>query len=299
MPPLHHRHRVAGVAGTPLISQLTEQLTARGLLPDPTQAPYVCGRILLLGQVELRELLRALPHCSIDAAFSISRLGFGYTLTEFALAPLHLGAESKSILSLGALANLIVTLFDIELDAGRPGFNAAIDSLISEYFKRLNALCSDRARTATIQKAIARMYDAETATASRGQLLSPKLWRRKCCLPFVVMMLPAWHPVPEIPVRQYLQHLRWTYRLGHFFGSLDDAVDLQKDIVSGHPNRWNGACCRSQTAVEIAKLGRNVLSAWDARVAQNRHNSVIRETFLTAISQWLKPAPNSAPINHL
>jgi hypothetical protein len=191
-------------------------------------------------------------------------------MTEFLLAPLKLPkSELPALLSLGALASFIGSVYDDLLDSApdmplsltpsalhrlasgkRPNADSEgpIDSpgsrlmigLVGEYFRRLNTVVSPSANPRVIrclQRCILRMYEAETQTLPehRGAMTQRSL-RRKAALPFVVMGLPGWLTSTPPPTEQYYAHMRWVYRVGAFIGLIDDVVDLPDDIRANHPN---------------------------------------------------------------
>lgn len=201
-------------------------------------------------------------------------LGFGSALTEFAVAPLGLARPGADfVCALGALANLIVSLYDNWLDLGfRPAvvlprsfLQAIADSrpwvrpcarvsaavtlspqrlfmmrLVAQYFSRLDALPYASRRRAVrdfATRAVARMYDAELETLRTPQMgCRARSLRRKASLPFVVLGVPAWLVVERQPSVGLGWHIRWLYRLGEFIGWIDDANDLREDLEAGRPS---------------------------------------------------------------
>jgi hypothetical protein len=289
-----------------VIDLLAEQLAHSGLRPDCNRSAYIRDRILFFGEMELERVSRVLGPLDLGRSFTINRLGFGYVLTEFATAPVPWKATGEDVFSLGALANLIVVAFDKLADSGLtvegvmpPEVAHGADSvsaspvarLASEYYRRLRSLPWRRDGVLTsVENAIRRMYQAEVASIHLGEQLPPHLWRRKCCLPFVVMALPAWAREDDFSSSAYLRHLHWLYRVGHFLGALDDAIDFEPDRAQGRPNYWrhSGASMGTTTAIRIARWGSQVLAAWDEQTQGAARNLVLRESFLTTVWAWLK-----------
>ena len=232
-------------------------------------------------------------------------LGFGHVMTEFAVAHLRI-RETQMLgpLSLGALANLIVSAYDGLIDSGhdpervlpRSRLNGAgkrasrgdplITALVDLYFERLACLPHPHPPVRkTLQNAILRMYDAERATAGAAEF-SPEVWRRKSALPFVIMGLPIWMTTPSFDVRACRAHLAWLYRLGQFFGWIDDAADLDADRAANRPNYFNSRPKRFP-AVRVARHARRILDTWDAGAPRDRDTGTLRQTFLAIVWSWL------------
>jgi hypothetical protein len=191
-------------------------------------------------------------------------LGHGHVLTRIAIAPVPLPKPALDAREVGALANLIVAVYDHALDAGaRPSTllsrrelvdalegadRTVVDSaredgaplvlLVREYRRRVDALggmSECPAIRSKLNEVIVRMYDTENAT-SVGVPPSRARLRAKNALPFVVLGLPAWLMAPAAHHSIVHAHLRWLYRLGALFGAVDDVADLERDQSSGHPN---------------------------------------------------------------
>src|SRR5207302_2929071 len=125
----------------------------------------------------------------------------------------------------------------------------------------------------------------ESATIMNREL-PPALWRRKSALPLVIMGLPVWMTTQLLDRRSYASHLRWLYRLGRFFGLVDDAADLEEDRAAGRPNCFLRATGR-EVADPVARQGLLLLKTWDAGAPPSRHVSTMRETFLAITWSWL------------
>jgi hypothetical protein len=253
-----------------------------GMWPD--RECYETGRALVAveGEREIRDLRRlvgertwrkglgALPRPVADVDV-VRILGFGRLLTEYAVASLNLEAAVRErVVRLGALANLIVAIYDHYVDT-LPGGHAAIPRgalrvvpharrwpplawyrvagspqrrymarLMRIYYRRLDELgasapaCSGVA--ALVHRTIVRMYDAEALTRARAVPPGKAVLRRKAALPFVVMGLPGWLAGSPNGAT-LLRHLRWLYQLGILLGDIDDAVDMDADRAALQPNR--------------------------------------------------------------
>lgn len=254
-------------------------------------------------------------------------LGFGHALTEFAVAPLQLPeAEREAVVGLGALANFVVATYDhlvdrgkdrwtllprwqVRLaahDQGRPLLSVlgclapnAMTKLVVSYFRRLEQppFSTRHAHVhKLIQRTVVRMYDAESETLKApGKLCSKRTLQRKAALPFVAMGLPAWMATPTICRRRYRWHLRWLYRLGLFFGWVDDAIDLKEDSAAGRPNLFSEtwAHCRYSNA-DTAALARRIthggvriLDEWHLQIGEGRElPSVATEAFSACLVSW-------------
>lgn len=203
-------------------------------------------------------------------------LGFGRQLTSFLVAPMRPARQLQEPLGrLGALANLIVSLYDHVIDDGigeagllpqwllargalaparwalaalaalSPPAQRVVLKLVGRYFAELcglpHAARHDR-RARLLRRTILVMYQAENQLAATHRHRGVALHlRRKGALPFVVMGGTAWLAEPAPSRQELLRHLRWLYRCGEFFGWVDDAVDLEADAASGRPNRLQQA----------------------------------------------------------
>jgi hypothetical protein len=311
-------------------SLLRDELTAVGLIPgDCSNSAYQLLRteVSRRGKIEHANLVRLVGRRSWNRGVAclgrvaaeedcVRVLGFGSTLAEFAMAPLGLtGPGLGPAAALGALANLIVSLYDQWLDSGvRPGsvlprwhlrgiadgrvwlrhgsLAAALVSprrifmarLVDQYFHRLGTLPYASARPAAhhlLIRTIQRMYDAESATISETSTqCRARMLRRKSALPFVVLGLPGWLAVNVRPSISLRSHLGWLYRLGEFIGCIDDAIDLAEDASAGRPNLLLG---------ELAAAGecRSSRIAVAQRIAA-RGSWVLRE--------WRRAVPSEVPL---
>lgn len=258
-------------------------------------------------------------------------LGFGNALTGFAVAPLNLSSLQREAVShLGALANFIVSTFDHLVDLGNssrlllprqmlelasrskfrssmiavgfvsPAASRMMNKLVMDYFRGLEQL-TYASKHASIHKrvrqTVLQMYDVENKTLKQEKNpVSERTLRRKAALPFVVMGLAAWLEMEEICPQRYWRHLRWLYRLGDFFGWIDDIADWNEDLATGHPNRLLYMQTRSKDGFEkntnlahlIAQKGERIVHEWERQV-NNPHMLplVVREGFYSCLVSWL------------
>ena len=277
-----------------------------------------------IGRRTWSEAFRRVPRRVSDV--DIARiLGVGRLLTEHVIAPLNVHeSQRESVARLGALANLIVAIYDYYADstdgrciavareslagAGRGPMSLFplrvaiagtpeerfMTPLVSLYYKWLAQLASHEPSSAAvltlIQRAIVRMYDAESLTW-RESHPNAAVMRRKAALPFVVMGLPGWLATSR-PQTNVQWHLRWLYRLGIFFGNIDDAVDLESDRASAHPNRIDAELARrgdSDQAIHamaqrIARQADALVSGWRERVPDPPDSAISSAIEITTCS---------------
>jgi len=228
-------------------------------------------------------------------------MGFGWLLTRFLIAPLGLAPDLEQwVADIGALANLIVTVYDAFLDAGIPANGLlpedvfdllghwagaprrrsrdllapgrAVALLVRRYFSEVDDLPhGDAAQTVRrlLDDAVVRMHAAEVALTRPGVLAVPGLLRRKAALPFVVLGLPAWLPAQSPDRATFLWHLRWMFGVGAFIGAIDDAMDIEADEQANEPNLVEIAL-RSRppaaVAARIVSRGVHSLEEWRHRL---------------------------------
>ncbi len=295
---------------SPFAVSLSISLAERGLLPSLHDRSGLRKRIEVLGKAEWSTLAHLdLP--GIDPAMAVRLLGMGCAFTEFLIAPIaEPSPRHISLCSLGALMNLMVVVCDGLVDGGEvvesvlPAAQLAADGgeaspvmvLLREYFRRLPDTCREKLFLQTIRKSVTRMFDAEIQTVSFGSDLPDRFWLRKCSLPFVLMALPAWAEKRCAYLERYFRHLSWLYRLGRFFGSLDDAMDSEDDARMGHPNYWNGynEKLRPSVSSKIADWGAAVLGGWETLLPSANQNLELREIFLHFVWGWLETPGGNA-----
>ena len=263
-------------------SLLRVELEYAGLLPDADRVRACRRDVSRVGSEEAAALAGLVgPSLWMQALAQLGRpfpqadcervLGFGASLTAFMLPPVHIDESlSRELCTLGAHANLLVSLFDQVADecsgtalplspaivaracAGRGrarlawGSNSGapvarlLTRLLSAYVRRRDRLTYSRRYQpvrALHTRAIVAMHAAELETLASASGVTDRVIRRKSALPFVVMGLPAWLAVERVPPATFRAHLRWLYRVGSFLGWIDDAADLDADRAGGRPNR--------------------------------------------------------------
>jgi hypothetical protein len=280
--------------------ELLNCLSRRGVVADSHLTSYLQQRIELIGKAELRKLAPlGLPER--DFAKMVRRLGWGFAITEFIAAPAFSANSNRGqICSLGALVNVMVVTCDRLLDAGMNiesvlpsqelasgGGSSCVMLLLREYFEQLATLCPDEKLLRTIRRTIALMFEAEIQTVRMRGKLPYLFWLRKCSLPFVLMGLSAWAGRASGSRNKFVRYVLWVYRLGKFFGILDDAIDYHEDLRTGQPNylRDYNESQRSLVISRAASRGAAVLEGWDNLMA-GAQSSIPRETFLHTVWGW-------------
>lgn len=258
-------------------------------------------------------------------------LGFGHGLTQFVTAPLRMDLDAwDAVWTLGAVANLIVTLYDEFVDRGayaslvlpRSTLEAAAASswwpsyvsavmppksrlmirLVILFFGALRRLPHADAHSwisRRIVAAVLRMYEAELATL-RPASATEAFLRRKSSLPFVVMGLSGWLAVPTIEEAHYRWHLRWLYRCGDLLGRIDDSIDMIDDARMRRGNRIARARLGSdrsdlQIARDIVRRGKRLMDEWESSAVAGVDGDV-QEFFGTCIASWFGRLPTARPM---
>ncbi len=253
-------------------------------------------------------------------------MGFGNELSRYAITPFCDSNEfTEKVISLGARTNLIVSLFDQHIDLGNsshsllsedklqkmikdkshnfnrwqfPNFRTKwiLPLLVESYLNDLKNISPDKHHKIlkTVLSLILIMYRAEINTLSKN-LHTGKTLNRKAALPFVVMGLPAWFNQVAFNSADYLFHFRWLYKLGVFFGTIDDIIDLEEDINKNQPNQFsklieqNQLSELNQTRI-IQKLisdARWIADHWEKKAEQHtRPSEGEPEVFGTCIVSW-------------
>lgn len=297
------------------------------------------GRVVGWGETEIGELQRVVGRrvwrAALDGAARpvsdadvVRIVGMGRLLSEHLLAPLALPSDTRTPLArLGALANLIVALYDNFLDgrgSGTPLSRSALSAdsgkrglmlfwhrslgtvderlmgrLVELYYRRLQLLTppslAGSARLAFIHRTIRRMYDAEDATRTRSGPPSRAALRRKAALPFVVMGLPGWL-VASPGTTTLFWHVGWLYRVGLFFGAIDDAVDMEADRAASHPNTLTSELSLANDPEQalqrfvrrVARAGTGLASAWLKRVPEHeKTDPIVSRAIQITTCSWL------------
>ncbi len=285
---------------------VTEALADRGLLTEPHSASHIKERATALGGAEWGQLAQ-IGSVGISSAKATCLLGAGSILTEFLIAPVAIcRVERDQLCSLGALANLMVVACDRLLDDGASldeilppdalraggGESSPVMRLLGEYMRRFETIRPEAPLRGTVGKIVVRMFEAEIHTVRLRNRLPYRFWLRKCSLPFVLMGVPAWTGLRVESPKRYLHHLGWLYRLGRFFGALDDAVDFTEDASSGQPNLWQRRSDEQHRALarRVADWAGEILRDWDSLVTRTIETAVLREVFLQNVWSWLEPA---------
>jgi hypothetical protein len=101
------------------------------------------------------------------------------------------------------------------------------------------------------------------------------------------MGLSAWAGSAPVPRDKFLRYLSWLYRVGRFFGVLDDAIDYDEDLLTGQPNylRNYDESRRPVVIARSVRWGVAVLESWGNLMA-GAEPSIPRETFLHTIWGW-------------
>ena len=290
---------------TDLSQTISLELSRAGFRPDPDYFSYICARTQHFGELEYDLLRNEIgPELGRRRRLAVRLLGFGHVMTEFVVAHRAFAERpDPAVLSLGSLANLIVSSYDGLLDSGQDPEEIPLrsrltdsgigqgsgDSLIARlvdlYLARLSLLPHPHRQIHEIlRRAILRMYDAERATVGEFEF-SETNWRRKCALPFVIMGLPVWMTVPVPDAVVVRAHLAWLYRLGRFFGWIDDVSDLSEDLEAGRPNFFVSR--RTLSGRRIARQGDLVLATWDEGARPDRYSRTLRQTFFSVTWSWL------------
>jgi hypothetical protein len=198
-------------------------------------------------------------------------LGFGEAMTRFSVAGISMSPlPRRVIIRLGALSNLIVSLYDELVDThgereilprsmvasvlrqdvsshpiGSQASRSArlVRGAVQTYSKMLHSLpFFDRRVTVRrhINSTILRLYDAEEATLDQkrsGRAALEHAVTAKAALSHVVMGLPAWLASHRLNLCAMSRHLRWLQALGELHGWIDDVVDIEQDESNHFPNR--------------------------------------------------------------
>ncbi len=189
-------------------------------------------------------------------------LGFGYLKASYFLSGIT-DKDKETFHHLGAVANLIVSLYDHIIDQfsmrrnpltpkmflnalnGRSLFlrftysrtQRVFYDIVRYYLSTLRTICVDRNQQSiyeTITLLIFRMYSAERACAVGRSNVTDHA--RKSALPIVMTGITGWLCMPS-PLDRW-KHLLRMYRIGIFLGQVDDLVDFEEDKKSGDVNQF-------------------------------------------------------------
>jgi hypothetical protein len=320
----------------PPVDLLTTALLSRSLLPSDNAYRAGLSALIEQGHIERDRLRQRIGRIAYGALMRQTRLerpeeqvarvlGFGARITHFAVAPIVTQRQDRDRLArLGAVANLIVSIYDLALDRGRSSplmgeqdLERLIDGqartprttfrstregqpfrrLTGSYLRDIDALAREHhpaCQPVLLHRIVRAMYQAENRTGHATSDVSDLALRRKSALPFVVMGLPSWYSRTTATPDQLRRHLRWLYRLGTVFGWVDDWVDLRRDLDNGHPNRVARATLeRSTPALDLADRVSNLASTvqrdWERTTAACHadERSGLHTTFPVGIALWL------------
>jgi len=293
-----------------LTRALANELIAASLAVDTAAKNLVAARILFSGERQFEKLKKEV--CADIAAFRqpyARALGTGSVFAEFAISGVPLGPDyCEAVCALGGLIILIVSAFDVLLDAGgtapdllpperrvgRAGDarnGSVVAALLDVYFRRLDELPQTRPGVrAIVDSAIRRMYLAELQSRRAGREIGRSAWWRKNALPIMVLGVPAWMAACSFEPRFFRRHLMWLGRVGEFFGWLDDCVDYEDDLAGGHANRIHvllRMASTAQVARHIAWQGRRILFEWDSW----NDSSSVRDVLAVIVWAWIENKP--------
>lgn len=304
------------------VARLAAELHARGLLPS-RQTYVECQReIDARGELLIEQFSRAISPRIWNrgiAAIGDSSLvsdcrrvsGFGESLTRFLIAPIPITeGQREAVAILGALANLIVALFDLIVDAGvdrRSVLSPAMLSLLASrrlgrlgmlltigaapraaliarlvrlYFVMLRRISGDRSDPVlrAVLRGIARMYELEGRGSTEIHVRASTVVR-KSAFPLVVMALPGWLYVPRDRRDAMRAHQRWLYKTARFIRWVDDAADEVLDAREQHPNLF--LACRHDAVAAVADRASSLITAW----RKDAHGSS-EDGFTSCVLSW-------------
>lgn len=311
------------------VAMLRHELAVQGLLLPWAEYRTAYAKVEEAGEEALATY--ALPFAAEDwvranealpRAYShndlVRILGFGVVLTRFLASYMGdrmLPDARRPIAPLGALANIIVTLYDhfMEQRAGEellpvpvltalaqgrttrvaePGGSPQkriLQQLVAQYFELLRSASQpeDSGLLRFLSKAIFRMYEAEQGTLRAPMACAPHVLRRKSALPFVVMGAPIWLGA-TIPHNLFWRHVAWMYRFGRFVAWLDDFTDYSLDRAVGHSNRlaWYSAPEWAPLAKHVAMDGKHVLQQWRVH-ASDSGDRLGADAMLVLATSWI------------
>jgi hypothetical protein len=287
-----------GALAVDLRSRVQLALANEDLMPSSAAFARTMGEVLARGRARRTEFLRYVGGRSrqrelhTTLGYSSSKLarilGFGEVITDLSVAAIAMTRGARSaVLKLGAMANLIVSVYDQLVDAhgGRgvlprgllirlldgenglgidaertPAMYNVVRNAVVLYSRMLQSLPHGHGRLSGRQQltsTIVELYDIEAAVTDKGALSHE------------IMGLPAWLVTDSLDEAAMTRHRKWLRSsLGELHAWIDDVLDLEEDAKNGFPNRaiirLRAARYReSEMAVqllaeEIARLGRQV-----------------------------------------
>lgn len=309
---------------------LRQALASAGLLLELADYNQARRQVEVMGAQTLGQVRELVEDRSGHRVAGIYReadyvrvLGFGAALTRYFTSPWTGRTAGPIVVRLGALCNLVVSLFDHLLDSRdadaettlgaqvlkdlahpveralllrEPPQSSAdaqlLRALVAQYFIELERLdgspWSNHVRR-QVTRCIHRMYSAEKIAAQRCGRLSALVALRVAAFPFLVMALPAWMEVPEGRSALMPEHARWVLRFGRFIGWVDDFEDLEYDLVARQYNRVHASGQRwsqSSLAQRVVDEGR-ALDAQRMRREADREDSLHAQLLPLLLTSWL------------
>jgi hypothetical protein len=265
-----------------LHTRVQSALANEGLLPSPDVFVRTLTAMTRRGETYQRQLLLPLisdfrPSRRFKKKLSYSNeqlarvLGFGEAMTRFSVAGISMSpVPRRVVIRLGALSNLIVSLYDQLVDThtereilprsmlasvlrqevhsplisnqASPSAHL-VRNAVQTYSKMLHSLPFFGRRVTVrrrINATILRLYDVEEATLDQsrsGRAALEHAVTAKGALSHVVMGLPAWLASHRLNLSAMARHLRWLQALGELHGWIDDVVDIEEDESNHFPNR--------------------------------------------------------------
>ena len=198
-------------------------------------------------------------------------LGFGFALTDFLIRPIERNEiRFKKFLEIGAIANLIICVFDSLVDnhsdhnwirqyARRinSGFQESyIDrvlfwkdekymlmmSLTRVFMHRLYETIEDRKARDFVLKYVQVAFTAEAKTLYKMETGNRFIASRKSALAILLLGAPAIVVNSQEKERSGIGHFIWTYRVGELLGRVDDLCDYSFDIDNDSANYYKSDC---------------------------------------------------------
>lgn len=252
-----------------------------GLIPNKKEYQKSRKEITLLGQKELPKIKEIIGFRIWDQFINkndkkiydddtVRILGFGVALTEYLISPLNINDKRHYyLLRLGALTNLIITLFDWFVDSGlkrdkvlsvnflknvsalripgflkfmplfKPLYSKVVMKLVIHFYTlaRGNSFLNlDQVSITKVNNFVFEMYKADEFAQVKNSSKSSLFMSRKAALPFITMGLPGFFVKKSTKIT-YFGYLKWLYQVGIFFGYVDDIIDYYEDISNNEPNQ--------------------------------------------------------------
>lgn len=273
------RHHTPSALPEDLRRRVQTALLKQNLLPQSEKFVRTLTRITRHGTEYRAQLLgsgawrRGLSSSELGySSATLARiLGFGAAMTRFSIAWIPMSpVHRRNVTRLGALSNLIVSLYDQLADAmaerdllsraaligalgrarpseryspGGSAYGAMIGHAVETYARMLHDLpyCDERpAVRRSVIATILKLYDAESATLGRlgrSIALQDRIASAPGELSHEVMGLPAWLAADRLDSDAMSRHRRWLRSVGELHGWIDDVVDIKEDEAHGYPNR--------------------------------------------------------------